>query len=460
MHNLVNTETIVALATASGIGAIAVIRLSGKQAIAISSKLFSKSLTTAKSHTIHFGQLSINKEIIDECLVSIFRSPKSYTKEDVVEISCHGSSYIVDRVIQACINLGARMANKGEFTLRAFLNGQLDLSQAEAVADLIASDSQAAHDIAIKQLRGGFSIELANLRVKLIDLASLLELELDFGEEDVAFASRDVLKNTLDELSMYIKKLITSFEKGNAIKSGIRTVIAGAPNAGKSTLLNALLNTDRAIVSEIPGTTRDTIEDGIIIDGIKYLLTDTAGLRESSDIIEGAGIKRSLAEIDKSQLLIYVLDVAVTNPTQIKNELSKLPLDLEKLIVVLNKMDLSPYTLSKDYASALDIKETNVIPVSAKNKMNIALVKEIMSSMVSHGLAEDGTTVTNSRHFDSLVNTQKSIDKALGNLKMNLSGDLIAMDLRHALYYIGEITGEVYTDDLLDNIFSNFCIGK
>ncbi len=454
-----NNDTIVALATPLGVSAIAIVRLSGSQAIEIANKIFTKDLSKSTSHTAHYGKIVSGDIYIDECIITIFKSPSSYTKENICEISCHGSVYIIEKIIQLCLENGARLADKGEFTLRAFLNGQLDLSQAEAVADLISSDNEAAHKLAMEQLRGGYSISLQQLRKELIDLASLLELELDFGEEDVEFASRAQLKTTIQSSLDVVNQLAKSFETGNVIKNGIKAAIVGAPNAGKSTLLNALLNTDRAIVSDIPGTTRDTIEDQLILEGHKFLLTDTAGIRESSDKIEGIGIERSKKEISKSSLVLLVIDVAVITSSEVARQIDLFEIDKERLILVLNKMDLWPTAKISDYVDSAKIDSRQVVPVSAKNKMNIGLLTEVMIEL-SLVDKTDNTIVTNSRHYNALLETQHSLLKANQGLETKLSADLIAMDIRHALHSIGVITGEVYTDDLLDNIFSNFCIGK
>lgn len=452
-------DTIVALATPLGVSAIAVVRLSGPEALQITNRIFTKDISNVPSHSVHFGKIKSNDTYIDECIVSIFKNPSSYTKENITEISCHGSPYIIERIIQLCIDNGARLAKKGEFTLRAFLNGQLDLSQAEAVADLISSDNEAAHQLAMRQLRGGYSNRLQQLRNELIDLASLLELELDFGEEDVEFASRVQLNKTIQESLSVVIQLALSFEKGNVIKNGIKAAIIGAPNAGKSTLLNALLNTDRAIVSDIPGTTRDTIEDQLILDGHKFLLTDTAGIRESSDTIEEVGIKRSKDEIKKSRLVVLVLDVSTTAAKDAAHQIDALNIDRARLILVLNKMDLWPTAKISEYEDSADLPSSQVVPLSAKNKMNLGRLTEVMV-LLSLGDKVDNTIVTNSRHYSALLDTQKSLEKALHGLEAKVSTDLIAMDIRHSLHSIGEITGEVYTDDLLENIFSNFCIGK
>lgn len=459
MDSITSSENIVALATPIGESAIAVIRLSGKTCIDLVDKMFSKDLAKKNSHTAVYGNILSGEKILDECIVTIYRSPRSYTKQNSVEIACHGSAFIVDSIIKECLQLGARMANNGEFTLRAFLSGQLDLSQAEAVADLIASDSPLSHEIALKQLRGGVSNELKKMRTKLIDLASLLELELDFGEEDVEFASRSDLNNTIKKNLKSLSDLSQTFHQGNALKHGVKIAIVGKPNAGKSTLLNALLNEERAIVSPVAGTTRDTVEDSLIIKGIKFLISDTAGLRETTDAIEEAGVKRSIQQIDKSQIVIYVVDITLTTADQANQELKELRNNEASTIMVLNKMDLYPTAKPDLYASACNIPASSIIPMSAKNKMNISVLKDRMVDTVKSG-TNDTTVISNVRHYDGLKKTESALQKVLESMNMNLSNDLIAMDLRHALHYLGEITGEIHTDDLLDNIFSNFCIGK
>jgi len=454
MVNNYSNDIIVALSTPPGISAIGVIRLTGKGCIGLIDKIFSKNLENKPSHSIHFGLLG-QETTIDECLVSIFRAPKSYTKEDIVEISCHGSPYILDNVLQLCISNGARMANKGEFTLRAFLNGQLDLTQAEAVADIISADSKLSHTMALQQLRGGFSYKIKELRSALISFASLIELELDFGEEDVTFANRQDLQKTIAELKPVITDLINSFELGNSLKNGIPTVIAGKPNAGKSTLLNTLLNENRAIVSDIPGTTRDVIEDYLIINGIKFILNDTAGLRDTNNEIEKIGVSKTMVKLSKAQLILYVVDVTETNPQEAIKELESLGIR-SNVILILNKMDLYPNADVEKYST----KNVKVIPISALNKMNTEYLKESMHSLIIKDRNQDVSLVNNVRHFEALQNTLSAIEATELALKKNVSGDFLSMDLRQALYHLGLITGEIHTDDLLENIFSKFCIGK
>ncbi|MEO1436355.1 MAG: tRNA uridine-5-carboxymethylaminomethyl(34) synthesis GTPase MnmE [Bacteroidota bacterium] len=451
--NIQLSETIVAQATAPGVGAISVIRLSGPKAIQLADKAFyGKSLLEAASHTIHFGTIrDEHGQILDEVLVSLFVAPRSYTREHVVEISCHGSPYIVQQVLQYLIRLGARMANPGEFTLRAFLNGAMDLSQAEAVADLIASNSAASHSIAMQQMRGGFSNEIQALRQELIDFASLIELELDFSEEDVEFADRGQLATLVEKIRKLLNALIDSFQLGNVIKEGVSTVIAGRPNAGKSTLLNALLNEERAIVSEIAGTTRDTIEEILNIRGIQFRLIDTAGIRDASDQIEAIGVEKTMQKIQASSLLVYVYDAADLSEVEVAEDLKKLERENLKALVIANKSDLT------DQAPQAE----NWLSISAKEGINVHQVKEALyKAVVNHEIALDQTVVANVRHYDALQSSDRSLETVLHGLQSGISGDLVAMDIRHALRHLGEITGEISTDDLLGNIFSRFCIGK
>lgn len=463
-------DIIIALSTPPGVGAIGVIRLTGENCIALVNKQFKgANLEEEKGHTAHFGKIiSVTGHIIDECLVTIFRAPKSYTKQDVVEISCHGSSYIIESIIKLFLSIGARQAGPGEFTLRAFLGGQMDLAQAEAVADLIASDSEGAHALAINQMRGGFSNEIKDLRQELIDFASLIELELDFGEEDVEFADRDKLKNLVLKIQQVIKRLIDSFHLGNVIKQGVSTVIAGRPNAGKSTLLNALVNEERAIVSEIAGTTRDTIEEQLNIKGIQFRLIDTAGIRAAQNAIEQKGIEKTIAKMQSSTVVIYVFDVLTSSPSDLKADVKKflaasnsLTTGSKKLFVA-NKMDLNPYTEPSDYYLGDLITAENLVTTSALNKMNIEYLKDTLYKLVVNASdSGDHSIVSNIRHQDALRQAQISLDTVLQGLSTEgMTGDLIALDIRQALYQLGLITGEVSTDDLLDSIFTRFCIGK
>lgn len=461
-HDL--TETIVALATPQGIGAIGVIRLSGKEAINIVNELFpSKDLKKQTSHTVHFGTIRKNGKIIDEVLVTLFVAPKSYTGENVVEVSCHGSNYIIQQLIQLFIEGGARLAQAGEFTMRAFLNGQMDLSQAEAVADLIASSSASSHELALQQMRGGFSDEIQALRQQLIDFASLIELELDFSEEDVEFADRTKLKELVTHIQKVLRELIQSFQLGNVLKKGVNTVIAGRPNAGKSTLLNALLNEDRAIVSEIAGTTRDTIEEVLNIKGIQFRLIDTAGIREAEDTIEAIGVEKTLEKVRQSSLLVYVFDVINQSPEEVQADLEKLTHPDIHILVIANKMDLNPYTTYEHYfseESAL-ISSESWVPIIAKEGMNIPHLKEkLYQAVISEKVNADSTIVSNARHFEALEKSYASLEQVLTGMDTGVTSDFIAMDIRLALHHLGEITGEISTDDLLGNIFGRFCIGK
>lgn len=453
------TDNIVALATPSGTGAIAVIRVSGPDAISLVDTLFKsikgKTLTKQKSHTIHLGNIVDGDKILDEALVSIFKVPHSYTGENVVEISCHGSPFIQQQIIQLLLRKGCRSASAGEFTLRAFLNGKMDLSQAEAVADLIASDSEAAHDIAMQQMRGGFSNEIQELRQELLNFASLIELELDFSQEDVEFADRTQFNELLTRISTVLKKLIDSFALGNVIKNGIPVAIVGQPNVGKSTLLNVLLNEERAIVSEIAGTTRDTVEDQISIKGIGFRFIDTAGIRETVDVVEKIGIERTFDKIEKARLIIYLFDGMEFDKAELELIQKKYP--NKQLLPICNKMDL----LSPDQKGKITSEIPNVLFLSAKFKEGIPELEAKLLSLVDSGaLSGDTTIVTNSRHYDALLKALEEIQKVKEGLDMELSSDLMAIDIRQALYHLGEITGSVTTDDLLGNIFSNFCIGK
>lgn len=462
-------ETIVALATPSGAGAIAVIRLSGSNAITIAAEVFEsvsgKDITKQKTHTIHLGHILDGAKVYDQVLLSIFKGPNSYTGENVVEISCHGSVFIQQQIIQLLLRKGAKMAQAGEFTLRAFLNAKLDLSQAEAVADLISSDNEASHQIAMQQMRGGFSNEIAKLRAELLNFASLIELELDFAEEDVEFADRTAFYELLNRIEFVLKRLIDSFAVGNVIKNGIPVAIVGEPNVGKSTLLNALLNEERAIVSDIAGTTRDTIEDELVIDGIGFRFIDTAGIRETKDVVESIGIQKTFEKIEQAQLVIYLMDSLkfqvsssefVVEIEKIKN---KYP--LKEILIVANKIDqLNENELQKLHQE-LETLNLKQIYLSAKQKIGIDELKNQLLSLVNTGaLRNNETIVTNTRHYDSLLKALEEIQKVKWGLDSSLSSDLIAIDIRSALHYFGEITGEVTNDELLGNIFANFCIGK
>lgn len=458
-------DTIVALASPAGAGAIAVIRVSGAQALEITSPIFKsvsgKVLSEQKTHTIHLGHIMDGERTIDEVLVSLFKGTNSYTGEPTVEISCHGSNYIQQEIIQLLLRSGCRAAQAGEFTLRSFINGKMDLSQAEAVADLIASDNEASHQIAMQQMRGGFSNEIAQLRQELLNFASLIELELDFSEEDVEFADRSQFKELIARITKVLKRLIDSFATGNVIKNGIPVAIVGEPNVGKSTLLNALLNEERAIVSDIAGTTRDTIEDELSIGGIGFRFIDTAGIRETVDVIEGLGIKKTFEKIKQAQvvILLFSANEFLANAESFKTEIEKIKnkFPLKPLVIVANKVDQVSESDSKEINNQIP----NLHLLSAKENKGVDELKTKLLEFVNTGaLRNDETIVTNSRHYDALLKALEEIEKVQYGLDTDLSGDLMAIDIREALYHFGEITGQVTNDELLGNIFANFCIGK
>ena len=460
-HHL--TDTIVALATPSGVGAIGVLRLSGPDAIRIVNGVFhGKDLEAQDSHTAHFGTIRNDEgRILDEVLATVFVSPRSYTGENVVEVSCHGSDYIIQELMQLFIAKGARTANPGEYTLRAFLNGRMDLSQAEAVADLIASSSKSSHAIAMQQMRGGFSDEIKKLRQELIDFASLIELELDFSEEDVEFADRGKLEALVQKIQRLIKALLDSFQLGNVLKNGVSTVIAGRPNAGKSTLLNALLNEERAIVSEIAGTTRDTIEEVLNIKGVQFRIIDTAGIRDATDTIEAIGVAKTMEKVQSSALLVYVFDVVDTQPEEVRADLEKLAHENIHVLVVANKMDLNPYTQKAHYFPENSPADYHWVPVSALNKMNIDYLKDSLhEAVLTQKVNLESTIVANARHYEALQKAYEDLSRVLQGLTTGVTADFVAMDIRASLHHLGEITGEISTDDLLGNIFGRFCIGK
>lgn len=456
-NGLISQDTIVALATSPGAqGAIAVIRVSGNEAISIVNDVFKgKDLANQESHTIHFGTIRDGEEVLDEVLVSLFVAPNSYTKENSVEISTHNSKYIIERVINLLIKKGARAARAGEFTLRAFLNGGLDLSQAEAVADLIASNSAASHQVAMQQMRGGFSNQLKKLREDLVHFASLIELELDFSEEDVEFANRDQLKGLVQQIYSVIAKLIQSFEQGNVLKNGVPVVIAGKPNVGKSTLLNALLNEERAIVSDIAGTTRDTIEDEINIHGVTFRFIDTAGIRDTEDIIEAKGVERTREKMKQARLIIYLFDPVQDRIVTVQEQIAEVK-DLNiPFVVIINKSDLLSDADKLEYASLKPLY------ISAKQKTGIEELKEELLNQVNlSNINTDDVMVTNIRHVEALQHTQIALERVLFGIDNPVTSDFLAMDIRQSLHHLGEITGTVTTDDLLENIFSKFCIGK
>ncbi|NOU18047.1 MAG: tRNA uridine-5-carboxymethylaminomethyl(34) synthesis GTPase MnmE [Bacteroidales bacterium] len=467
---ILDDTTIVAIATAPGTGAIAIIRLSGKDAIAICDNLFkpsskNKKLTAQKPNTIHHGTIYDGNRPVDEVLVSLFKAPRSYTSEDVVEISCHGSQIIQQQILELLVRNGARLAQPGEFTLRAFLNGKMDLSQAEAVADLISSSSEAARRVALQQMRGGFSDQLKNLRDQLLHFIALIELELDFSEEDVEFADRTQLKNLITEILSVIEKMIASFQLGNVIKMGIPVTIAGKPNVGKSTLLNRLLNEERAIVSEVAGTTRDTIEDTINLGGISFRFIDTAGLRHTKDIVESIGVERAYAKISQAKVILLLVDAQITvdevihSVEEVKTKLT----DDQRLIILLNKEDKADKDRLNSILSMLkkDYPSIYALTISAKSGHNIEQLTNTLINIGLHGQTDsDEVIVTNVRHYESLLKTKENLDQAITGLSTNLPSDLLAIDIRQAIYYLGEITGEITTDDILGHIFSKFCIGK
>ena len=444
-------DTICAITTGGGMSAIAAIRISGNNAINSTNSIFSKDIRDAKSHTIHFGTILDNTDVVDEVLISIFKGEKSFTGEESVEISCHGSVYIQNKIIQLLIGKGCRTASAGEFTMRAFKNGKLDLSQAESVADLIASESEAAHQTALRQLRGGFSSKLQNLRTKLIDFASLIELELDFSEEDVEFADRKQFEDLLEEIKVELEKLIESFKLGNVIKNGIPVAILGAPNVGKSTLLNCLLNEEKAIVSDIAGTTRDAIEDELNIKGFKFRFIDTAGIRETNDTIENLGIKKTMEKAAIAHVVLFLID-ANSNISNQLEDLNKVKDKIkDKLLIVVNKIDLNAVKEDLNHA----------IFISAKNNEGIETLKERLLTFVNtKELSNNETIVTNLRHYEELQLTLHEINTIINGLHKGISGDFLAINIRQALFHLGSITGEVTTDTLLGNIFGKFCIGK
>lgn len=461
---MTHLDTIVALASPAGAGAIAVIRVSGPEAIAICAPLFrsihGKDLAKQKTHTIHLGHIMDGDRVIDEVLVSLFKGTNSYTGEPTVEISCHGSSYIQQEIIQLLLRSGCRAAKAGEFTLRSFINGKMDLSQAEAVADLIASDNAASHQIAMQQMRGGFSSEIAKLREELLNFASLIELELDFAEEDVEFADRTQFQELVTRITKVLKRLIDSFATGNVIKNGIPVAIVGEPNVGKSTLLNALLNEERAIVSDIAGTTRDTIEDELTIGGIGFRFIDTAGIRETVDVIEGLGIKKTFEKIGQAQVVMYLFDATQNTDTNliiIEIEKIKNQFPLKPLVIIVNKVD----QLTESQIATLQSKIPDLHLLSAKKNIGVDALKAKMLDFVNTGaLRNDETIVTNSRHYDALLKALEEIEKVQYGINTDLPSDLMAIDIKQALYHFGEITGQVTNDELLGNIFANFCIGK
>lgn len=450
-------DTIVAQSTPQGKGAIGIIRLSGKNSITIINSIFpSKDLSKEKSHTIHYGNIEYENDIIDEVLVSIFKEPKSYTKENIVEISCHGSNYIIKKILSITVELGARVANRGEFTFRSFLNGNIDLSQAEAVSDLISSNSENSHKMAINHIKGVFSNKIKELRKDLINLSSLLELELDFSEEDVEFANREQLENLLDEILSFNNLLLDSYKLNNVIKDGINVLILGKPNVGKSTILNGLLEEDKAIISDIPGTTRDVLEDTITIGGNLIRFIDTAGIRKTDDKIEKIGIEKALNQIEKAALILYVFDLNKTNVDSLERELNNDLFNKKHIIYIGNKGDLNVSKEVDLYFSNKKLKK-----ISANNNNDINKLKNHINNYITKNLvSSDSSIMINERHYASLTNVNTSINNVKKNLKNKSNIDLLALDIKYALNHLGEITGEISNEEILGNIFSKFCIGK
>ena len=453
--NSIKEDTIIALATPQGVSALAIIRLSGKDCIELTQNIFrGKDLSQQPSHTLHFGTLMDEEKPIDEVLVSIFKEGNSFTKENSVEISCHGSMVIVKAIIKLFLKQGVRLAEPGEFTKRAFFNGRFDLAQAEAVADLIHAETDNARQAALNQMRGGFSKEIQHLRDELIHFASLIELELDFGEEDVEFAKRDDLRKLIIRIQSYLQSLIESFDQGNVIKNGVPIVIAGKPNAGKSTLLNALLNEEKAIVSEIAGTTRDVIEDEMTLGGIRFRFMDTAGLRETADVVEAIGVQRTHESMKKASLILYLFDLSSTTLAEINEEVQTVQSVGIPYLKIGNKIDKADESLLKELSP-------DFILISAASKTNISLLKEkLLARFQVTEIKQGDVVVTNLRHFQNLVQTNQSLNKVLQGMDEGATGDFLAMDIRQSLHYLGEITGTITSDDLLANIFSKFCIGK
>ena len=457
---MIKSDTIIALATPPGIGAISVIRISGKDAFKISDKLFfkknKKKILSFESHTVHLGIIRCDEKEIDEVLLTVFKTPHSYTGENVVEISCHGSTYIQQEIINVFIKQGVRLANPGEFTLRAFLNGKMDLSQAEAVADLINSENEGSHRLAIKQMKKGFSSELVKLRSELIDFVSLIELELDFSEEDIEFADKKEFKSLIINIKSKLELLIESFNSGNVLKNGVAVAIVGKPNAGKSSLLNTLASDDKAIVSDIPGTTRDSIENSVNIKGIKFRFIDTAGLRETTDKIETKGIEKTKDQIQKANILIYLFDVNDITEDEFTESLNQFKRNDLKILLVRNKIDLK----NNDEKLLKKLKKLGLIEISAIDKISVNKLKNVLTESINLRETNVNTIISNSRHLSALNKALESINSVTLGIDNNLSGDLLSTDIKKCIESIGEITGEVTNDDILGNIFSNFCIGK
>jgi len=457
---MINQETIIALATPNGLGAISVIRISGLNAISVTEKLFkpkgNKKLSNQKSHTVHLGHLMKNGHELDEVLVTLFKGPHSYTGENTIEISCHGSTFIQQEIIDLFIENGIRVANPGEFTLRAFINGKMDLNQAEAVADLIASENEGSHKLAMEQMKNGFSNDLKKLRAELLHFSSMIELELDFSQEDVEFAERSEFKKLTVKIQTELEKLIDSFKSGNVLKNGISVAIAGKPNAGKSSLLNTLLNEDKAIVSDIPGTTRDSIEDSLVIDGINFRFTDTAGLRETEDIIESKGIEKTKEKINNARILIYLFDSNDTTFNEINSDMKSFKREDLSVLLVRNKVDLK--NTNQNLINQLEKFE--IIEISANNIDSVSSLKKRLVNEINILNPYTDTVISNSRHYEALMKALKAIEEVNMGLKSEISGDLLSIDIRKSIEHLAEITGEITNDDVLGNIFANFCIGK
>ena len=460
---MTNQDTIIALATPNGLGAISVLRISGKQSISVTEKVFkaknNKLLSKQDSHTVHLGHLIKKGHQLDEVLVTLFKGPHSYTGENTIEISCHGSTYIQKEIINLFIDNGIRVANPGEFTLRAFLNGKMDLNQAEAVADLIASENEGSHKLAMQQMKSGFSDDLKKLRTELLHFSSMIELELDFSQEDVEFVERGEFKKLTNKIKLELNTLINSFQSGNVLKNGISVAIAGKPNAGKSSLLNTLLNDEKAIVSDIPGTTRDSIEDSLIIQGINFRFTDTAGLRETTDFIESKGIEKTINKIKNAKILLYLFDANDTNVNEIKSSINNFKRDDLSIILVRNKIDLINQN-SKLLDDIKSISKSQLLEIEATDAKSVESLKIRLINEVELLNPYTDIIISNSRHYEALIKALRAIEEVNEGLVDNVSGDLLSVDIRRSIDHLSEITGEITNDDVLGNIFANFCIGK
>ena len=460
---MTNQDTIIALATPNGLGAISVLRISGKQSISVTEKVFkaknNKLLSKQDSHTVHLGHLIKKGHQLDEVLVTLFKGPHSYTGENTIEISCHGSIYIQKEIINLFIDNGIRVANPGEFTLRAFLNGKMDLNQAEAVADLIASENEGSHKLAMQQMKSGFSDDLKKLRAELLHFSSMIELELDFSQEDVEFVERGEFKKLTNKIKLELNTLINSFQSGNVLKNGISVAIAGKPNAGKSSLLNTLLNDEKAIVSDIPGTTRDSIEDSLIIQGINFRFTDTAGLRETTDFIESKGIEKTINKIKNAKILLYLFDTNDTNVNEIKSSINNFKRDDLSIILVRNKIDLINQN-SKLLDDIKSISKSQLLEIEATDAKSVESLKIRLINEVELLNPYTDIVISNSRHYEALIKALRAIEEVNEGLVDNVSGDLLSVNIRRSIDHLSEITGEITNDDVLGNIFANFCIGK